>query len=339
MELGLGLVKEDIALDKKVGYETTQLLLEGDMIVPDIKPDMNVILQMDAHVSIDSNEISAERMNFTGKLDIQVLYLAKGSEKPIHSISAGHVIEDFINMEGLTKDMSVELKGTLANIDYKMLNDRKISYKAVVDVCASAIARDRHEAVIHIDNIPETQLKKSILKLNKTLEQKEDRFIIKDELTIPSSKPNISEILQCAVHIANKEVKPSQDKVLVNGDLVISTLYKGDTDESFVEFMEHELPFNGAIAVDGATDEMFSDVTLHVNDRYVQVRPDADGEDRILELEISVGAKIKVSYEEEIEIPLPDDSGTVYDADGNVSETRNELLHGVRSRPVHSGGV
>ncbi len=296
------LVKENIVLDKKVGFETTQLLLEGDVIVPDIKPDMDVILQTDAKMIFNGNELSLDRINFTGKLDINVLYLAKGSEKPVHSMSSQLPVDDFINLDGLTKEMWVELKSDITNIEYKMLNDRKISYRAIVDVSASAMSKDRHEAVINIASVPEDQMKKTVLKLNKTLDNKEDRFIIKDELSIPSGKPNIAEILQCAVSISNKEIKVSHDKVLINGDLVISTLYKGDTDESFVEFMEHELPFNGSIEVDGAAEDMFGDVNLNVNDRYFQVRPDADGEDRVLEIEVSVGAKIRVSCEEEIEI-------------------------------------
>ena len=103
------LQKEKIVLTKTVGNESTQLLLEGDIIVPDIKPDMALILKTDADMFFDQTEMLADRVNFSGKFIIKVLYLAKGSEKPVHSISLTSPINDFVNMEGVTKDMWVDL--------------------------------------------------------------------------------------------------------------------------------------------------------------------------------------------------------------------------------------
>ena len=124
------LVREKIVLDQRIGRETTQILIEGDLIVPDIKPDMAVILQADAKVHIDRSDISNDRVNFIGRMEFQVLYLARSAERPVHSMSASTAIDDFINMEGITKEMWVDVEAELANIDYKMVNDRKISIQA-----------------------------------------------------------------------------------------------------------------------------------------------------------------------------------------------------------------
>lgn len=295
-------VMETIVIDRKVGKETSQILIEGDIIVPDIKPDMEVILQTDSGVYLDSNEIINDRINFKGKLDINVLYLAKGEDKPVHSMNSITQINDFINMEGIDRNMWVDFSCNITNIDYKMINDRKINFRAVVDVMASVVATDNCEAAVNIADIPESQIKKNVLNLNKIIADKEDRFIIKDELTTPSGKPNIREILQCDVAVSNKEIKVSNDKVLITGELIISTLYKGDNDESFIEFMEHEIPFNGSVEASGAEDGMFADVDINIQDKFFQVRPDSDGEDRVLDIEVSVGAFIKVSCERQIEI-------------------------------------
>jgi len=294
---------EKITLDQKIGKETTQILLEGDIIVPDIKPDMAVVLQAEAKANISRTEVSADRINFIGKLDLHILYLARGSERPVHSMTATAPIDDFINMDGVAKDMWVDAEADVANLDYKMVNDRKISYRCVVNVTVSAQSRCEHDIITNIGDLPANQLQKSTLVLSRSIENKNDRLMIKDELPIPSGKPNIREILKTSVSISNKEARISNGRVNVTGELVVTTLYKADGDTSLIEFVEHEVPFNGAIDISRPTaDDMLVDVTLAVQDQYVQVKQDDDGEDRVLDLEVALAAVVKVSCQDSIEI-------------------------------------
>jgi len=296
------LVKEKIILEQNIGKEVTQVMIEGDIIVSDIKPDISVILQTESKVCIDRVDVSTDRVNFMGRLDIQVLYLSKGSDKTVHSMSQTSVLEDFINMDSVTKEMFVEVKANLANVNYEMINDRKVNYRAVIDVEVSAQSHETHEIIVDIKEIPENQLLKTGLNLNRCVEKKSDKFITKDELTIPSGKPNIREILQCSVVISSKEVKVGNGKVSIIGELNITTLYRGDADSSLIEFTEHEVPFNGAIEISGVREDMQADVTLTSQDQYVQVRPDADGEDRVIEIEVSVDIMAKVHCQENLQI-------------------------------------
>jgi hypothetical protein len=295
-------VMEKILLDQRIGREKTQILIEGDMIVPDVKPDMAVILQTDARVDIDRAEISPDRINFIGQMEVHVLYLARGSEKPVHGMNVTAPIDDFVSMDGVKKDMWVDVRAEITNIDYKMLNDRKVSYRAVIDITAEAECQNAYDVIVNLEGIPENQLLKSKLILSRGVEKKADRFIIKDKLSIPSGKPNIREILKCSVSVSNKEVRVGNGRVTVNGELLVTTLYKGDGDSSLIEFTEHEIPFNGVIDVAGSRDDMFADVDLAIRDRYVQVRPDSDGEDRLVELEVTLGALARVHCQDTLDV-------------------------------------
>jgi len=296
------LVREKIYLDQNINRESTQILLEGDIIVPDVKPDMAQILSTDARVLIEKTEVSADRVNFIGKMDLGVLYIAKGPDKSVFSMNVTTPIDDFINLDGVTRDMWVNAKAELANIDYKMLNDRKINYRAVVNVGVGAEYTDVRDVVVNIEDVPDNQLLKSTLSLNKTVENKLDHFTVKDQISLPSSKPNIQDIIQCSVQISNKDIRVASGRVSISGELYVSTLFKGDGDENLVEFIENEIPFNGSVDVTGVNDDMYADVTLSVEDQYIQVRPDSDGEDRILDIEVSVGVILKVYSTQKAEI-------------------------------------
>lgn len=291
-------VKEKIILNRRIGRETTQILLEGDIIVSDQKPDMARLLKTDADVSIDRTDVSADRVNFSGKLHIKVLYLAKVSEKPVHSMSVSMPLEDFINMEGVGRDMWVEVAAKISNIEYKMLNDRKINYRAVIDVDVCADAKTSHDVVTGIEGLPESHLKRSRLNITRTVESKEERFTVKNEMPLPPGKPNIRNILQADVAISNKDIKVVNGRVGISGELTVSTLYSGD-DDAVLEFAEHEVPFSGYIEAPGAREGMFGDVVLKVADSVVSATGDDDGEERVISAEVAIMAVVKVVSQSE----------------------------------------
>ena len=300
------LVREQVFLDQCVGSEQTQVMLEGDIIVPDARPDMAVLLQTEEKIIIDRTEVSTDRVNFVGRLNISVLYIAKGSEQPVCAVTLSRPIDDFINVDGVTKDMSVTCKAEINHIDYRMLNDRKVNYRAIVNVQVTAERSDPHEMVVHIHDVPENQLLKSNISINRTIEHKQERFSVKESLQLPGSKPNIREVLLVTTNVINRDVRIASGRVNLSGELLVTTLYRGDSDDSIIEFVESELPFSGPIDVSGARDDMFADVSLQVMDHHVQIRADDDGEDRVLEVEVSVGVQLKV-YSTEL-LPVLEDA-------------------------------
>ncbi|MCL2204294.1 MAG: DUF3794 domain-containing protein [Defluviitaleaceae bacterium] len=296
------LVREQVFLDQSVGSEQQQLMLEGEIVVPDAKPDMAVLLQTEERVLIDRVEVSADRVNFVGRLNLSVLYIAKAADKPVHVLTHSHTVDDFMNLEGVNKDMWVQAKAEIANVEFRLLNDRKVGFRAIVNVRVRSERSDAHEMVIHIHDVPENQLLKTPLHINRTIEHKAERFPVNDSLTLPSSKPNVREILLMTAQVANRDERLANGRVNLSGELLITTLYRGDTDESVIEFVESVVPFNGSVDISGAREDMFADVNLQILEQNARVIPDDDGEDRVIELEISVGAQMKVYATESLSI-------------------------------------
>ncbi|MCL2618632.1 MAG: DUF3794 domain-containing protein [Defluviitaleaceae bacterium] len=300
--MGHELIKEKIVLEQKLGRSTTQVLLEGDIIVPDVKPDMSVILQSDAKVCIDKFDVNADRVSFMGRLEISVLYLGRGASKPVHSMSLSTSIDDFINIDGVNRDMWVEVTAELTNVDYKMVNDRKISYRAVADVSINCERTEEHEVVVDISGIPANQLLKTGLAINRRVENRVDRLNIRETFGIPAGKPNIGGILQTYAALGRQDVRVSGGRVTVNGELVVTTLYCEQEEGRLIEIIENELPFSSVLEVDAAREDMVADVSLSVQNIHTQVATDADGEDRVIDVDITLGVVAKVHSVENLDV-------------------------------------
>jgi len=296
------LIKEQIFLDQSIGSEDVQIMLEGDLIVPDTKPDIASLLQTDERIVITRTEASTDRVNYLGSMHVSLLYLAKEASKTVQSIDLVRNLDDFVNLDGATKDVRINTKATISNIDYRVINDRKVNYRAVVSLSITAESSDAHEMVVHISDIPVNQQQKANLNINRTVENITDRFSVTGQITLPPAKPNFAEILQTSIGITNRDARVGSGRVNLTGELHFTTLYRSDAEDSRIEFLEYDLPFNGPIDVNGARENMLADVNLQVLDQSIVIRPDEDGEDRVLDIEVSIGVDAKVYSAETISV-------------------------------------
>ena len=99
----LTLAKETMDMNWKdtAGKQSSQILLEGDMIVPDSKPDLQEILRCEGKVNIREKRITDDRISFSGEMEVSVLYRAKNGERPLYAMKASLPLEDFLHIDGL----------------------------------------------------------------------------------------------------------------------------------------------------------------------------------------------------------------------------------------------
>ena len=60
----------------------------------------------------------------------------------------------------------------------------------------------------------------------------------KSEITLPSSKPNVQEILWKSLEIRNLDTKMGQDGVKLSGEVLISVLYQEEEETDRVQWYE-----------------------------------------------------------------------------------------------------
>ena len=311
------LVRQRVMLNKDIGKEKSQVLLEGDIVVPDVKPDIASVLKADAEIVISKVKPMAGRVSYAGKLVIKMLYVANGEDAgAVHSIATTVAVDDFFNMEGVTlePEVWVSLIADIANVEYRIINDRKLNYRVVVDIQVSACENVHVDIVKSIEGLPAAQQKTLVFNMSNLIEKKTDEFTIKDEVLIPGNRPAVREMLSCGVSISNKEVRFLNGRVDISGELVITPLYKGAREDSLIESAEFELPFSGSIDIGSQGDDssqgtsggtlggMFGDAQLYILDSLIDVNPDENGEDRALAVEVLIGADINVLNSQELAV-------------------------------------
>ena len=284
--MSVELIKKSLVLNRGIKKEYAQIIKEKDLIVPDGKPDMQKVLQMDGKLEIEQIEVQQDRVVYKGKVELAILYLPENNPIVICTMKGTIPIEDFMIVEGIDKEHAVKLSYSMEHLHWNVLNERKVNVKAIIQLDVSASQHQTVDVSVDCECKEPIQIKKQEVCFSKKGNLKEEKMILKDDLTVPSGKPNVGEVLRTDIQISDVETRRTDEEIFYSGNLNIATLYKVQNEEETIEMIFHKIPFSSAVECIREESEDFFDCHLSVAQQYVQVTPDLDGEDRILETEI-----------------------------------------------------
>ncbi|MFV0314100.1 MAG: SPOCS domain-containing protein [Anaerotignum sp.] len=283
--------REEIVLKQQGGKQASQILLEGDIIAPDSKPDVNEVLSCRGKIKMKDVRVGDDRINVSGDLEINILYRSNKGENAVYAMSVSLPIEDVIYMDGLEKDMQVKLKTTLDHLDCQVINDRKLGIKAVIGLPATA------ERVHKVDVVKLTQGNGMVflegkLSMEEVVAEKKDRFTIKEEIVLPQTTAAVGEILSYEFFLTDQEIRPMDGKVMIRSNLVLGMLYTDEQGTGTVRVLSEKIPFSGYIEADGITPKSNVDMDLYIDEESVKTSLDDDGEPRVLEIDVTIVADL-----------------------------------------------
>lgn len=284
--MSVELIKESLVLNRGIKRECAQIIKEKDLIVPDGKPDMKKVLQMDGKLDIEQIEVQQDRIVYKGKMDLAVLYVPESNPMSICTMKGTIPLEDFMMVEGIDKDHAVKLSYSMEHLHWNILNERKLNVKAIIQLEVNASESQTAHVTVDCESDEPIQTQTQEVCFSKKGNLKEEKMILKDDLAVPTGKPDIGEVLKTEIKISDIEIRRTDEEIFYSGNLNIATLYKEQNNEENMEMMFHKIPFSNAVEYIREDNEAFFDCELSIAQQYVQVIPNLDGEDRILETEV-----------------------------------------------------
>ncbi len=290
------LVKQNFEIEERLNKESSQAIIDGSIIVPDIKPDIVKVLEVTYDVSIKDYEPSNDRVSYKGELIVSVMYI--GSDNEVHSMENVMAFDDFITVEEVTPRSRIYINCSVKDFNKKVVNDRKINYSTIVHIEVYGVNLVTRTYVTDIDSDNKNVSRKSI---NNIKTSKLSEIInIKDDIHIKSSSKNIGEILEANINISSIDVKHSGGRASISGEILASIIYKSEED-SIIEQIEKEIGFSGSI--DSKTMDILNvDSRFDIDNKKVKIALDDDNEERIFTISCDLNCDIYLENIEEIEV-------------------------------------
>lgn len=290
------LLKKNIRMFAETEKVTDQITVEEDCIVPDSLPDAGRIVWKKAFIRMEDMQAEEGRITLNGQLKVQILYLDDTEEHGLHQV------EDTIPFqktqmlgEQATKE-NTQVIWELEDITVSMINSRKMGIHGLIGFRFTVEENKDVQAVVEMHGVSDVTIRRKKMDLLELKHQKKDVFRIKENLTLPSGKPTIAQILWDTMQLRGIELRPSDGKLEIKGEMFLFLLY--EEENAGIQWMESAVPFHGTLEYPQAQAGILCRAEVQVEHYKITPENDYDGEKRQILTEATLNLDIHL-YEEE----------------------------------------
>lgn len=280
--------KDNLCINQIVGQKTDNIMVEGDIIVPDVKPDILNTIHTSGNVCIYKKEILEGKVRIDGCVNVYIMYLADGEMSSVRSLNTCLDFTNTFDFENVRPDMNLELEVEVRSVDCKVLNGRKVSVKAAVELKQKVYSNETVEYIKQIQNVEDIQLLNKSFVLNSLIGSGMNKVYAKDTLILDNID-NLAEILKVDLKITNQDTKVSYNKILAKADASVKIMYL--TEDDRINVVESIIPVMGFVDIPNVSDDNLVDTKYEL--KNLIVKPNSVEEHSIyIEAEIELSCMV-----------------------------------------------
>ena len=298
----MNLLRKNIHMDVLKSQAVSQITLEDDVNLSDSRPDMEKIILEDGFAKIEEIKTSGDHVLIRGRLFVNVLYVTDDRESTIDKMEGAVSFEEQIFMEGIQNNQHVDASALVEDLSIGLINSRKMSVRAILTLHAKVQELSDEETAVELYCDEPVEYRKKQLDYTEIAVCKKDIYRVREEVELPSNLPNIFRLIWENVRICNLEFKALDEKIAISGELQMFFLYEGEGEDKPIRFHESTVPFSGFVEEKNSREMMIADIEHILNNLEVEVKPDFDGEERVIAIEAVVDLDIRLYDEQRTEI-------------------------------------
>lgn len=155
--MDINTTQETLCINKIVGEKKEIIFVEGDMIVPDIKPDILNTISTTGNVCIYKKEVLDGKVRIDGCINVYVIYLADNDIELTRGINTDLDFTGILDFDNCRANMPLDANVVIKSIECKVLNGRKISIKASLEIDGKIYSNENVSIVKEINDVPNIQ--------------------------------------------------------------------------------------------------------------------------------------------------------------------------------------
>lgn len=228
--MSLELIKEEWNGAESKETAQTRLPVKEDILLPDGKPDIARVFQTELSPCIEESVLENGRLSVSGKLWVDILYLAEGTPWTVHSMRTQVPLEAVFETES-QEDTAAPVCTFQSNVeDLRVIlrSGRKLNLSAMLELSADIVSNQKISMISAVEGEENLQVLETNRMVSHKIAENREKLIVKEELKIPERVGNISELLWWDAFLCSKEVQLMTDQAMVRGELGdIRSIYVG----------------------------------------------------------------------------------------------------------------
>lgn len=306
------LIKQTVHMEREYPRASSQFVVEEDLIIPDQKADIYKVLLSKSDILQDEIRVLDNHIVFKGKLNYCILYKTDSQTSGLSSLCGSIPLEEQLFMDDVKNNDSVNSSVALEDFEVTIINSRKLNLHALLHLSAAKTELYDEDIAsgLETDEIIETHQEN--LELLELSVLKKDICRIKEEIELPKSYPNIAQTLWKRISLGEVDIKPAEDTLQIKSNISIFLLYIGEGEDNPIRFYETSIPYQCTLECNNSSSAMIPRISYHVSHSEAEVRPDFDGEERVIGIDMVLDLSIRLFTERSLPM-LCDVYGTQHD--------------------------
>lgn len=324
----INLTQNSLMLNKTHPEFHDSFFIEGDVIIPDVKSDVETVIYVDALPVIDNYIINSGQLTFSGNCEFNILYVSEKLPNEIIRISTSIPFKNSFAVNNLTPESFLEITISPEKISSLILNGRKLSVSAELCVNVKISNTENISFINEVENTESIKQLKSKVSLPTFIDSSKTLTSIRDTAMLSSNQPTVKDILKYDSNIEKEETVISDGKILLKAELNIKIYYTAD-DSTNIHLFEATLPFSNFIDMKNINENDISELSNTIKNLSIKLLPDSDELMRIIEFDTEVESSLKVFHNAEMEI-IED----IYSTETDLIPQRENIFYEVNSPTV-----
>ncbi|MHB1316024.1 MAG: DUF3794 and LysM peptidoglycan-binding domain-containing protein [Christensenellales bacterium] len=275
------LIKETVNIEQLVGNVDAQAVVDGELTLPAMKPDIVNLLMVQGKVTMGNVECVAGKLLMDGTVSFCVVY---DGEEGITGFEATAGFNNTVDMEEAAPGMKGNVTAFIQQIDSYLMNERKLHVTAIVEMECSVRSAGEEVVVTDIQNGIDYEMLRSN-NLIPDIERCQDHYTVREDAVLPPGARPVKEVLFADGYARMKNVMEQSGEMFVSGEVKILLSYCSE--EGTLEQAQLVLPVECALKCDKISGDTRNYAQLKIQEIYVKK---ADEEGRVLNMEVQLHA-------------------------------------------------
>lgn len=283
-------LKDTMGMCELVSKDNVKVIVKGKMEVSQDEVEISDVLKISAHIHKKDVTVQDGKLTVNACVLSRVLFETNSNKLVCQDVETPFTEE--VTIEALKPNMKCDVCFNVSEISYEVIENeegkrRTLEIQMALDI--SVKTYNQRE----IEHIVDAYTSKSRFEFEKTtisavayFNEGVDSQTVKERMEIDEDLDGIRDIEYVDVKPILTDVKVVDDKVVYDGLLSAYVVYRPNKEEEDIVSYRSEIPFKGAVSLDGARIDMLSDAVANVE--YISF-------DKASQREVDIKAVVEVN--------------------------------------------
>ncbi len=259
--------RQKININRKIVERKEIIFVEGDMIIPDAKPDIINPISLSGIPTIYRKEAMEGKIRIDGNINTYIMYSADGEQTETRGINTSLDFSEVLEVKQSIEGSNIKLDTKVNSIECKIINERKINLRVALEIKIQIYQEEELEVVGEIIGGNNLQILNDTIQVNSLIGSGNTKVYGKEAIQIDVND-NLAEILKANITLLEKDTKISYNKVLAKTEAEVKILYL--TEENDIKLVVGKVPIVGFVDIQNVNENSICDVNYEIKNLIIK---------------------------------------------------------------------